>query len=137
LRGYAIDGAQGPKNITVVNNIFINSGETTLKFSEDLGEHTIFNNVLFSSSGSMTMGSSNFDSDYNIVSSGATLYGSHSFTSTESALFVGGGDYHLRSGSPAIDAGIGSFNSISAPTTDLEGSSRPQGSGYDIGAYEY
>ena len=41
-------------------------------------------------------------------------------------------DYHLGEGSPAIDAGL----AIPWLTTDLEGASRPQGSGYDIGAYE-
>lgn len=42
------------------------------------------------------------------------------------------GDYHLRSGSPAVDAGY----AASAPTVDLEGTARPQGSGVDIGCYE-
>ena len=42
-------------------------------------------------------------------------------------------DFHLQSGSPAIDAGT----SIGAPTTDFDGNTRPQGSGYDIGPYEY
>jgi hypothetical protein len=41
-------------------------------------------------------------------------------------------DYHLRPGSPAVDTG----RPISWLTTDLEGNPRPQGSGYDIGAFE-
>jgi len=45
----------------------------------------------------------------------------------------GSGDYHLKSTSPAIDKG----SSGSAPTTDLSGNPRPQGAGYDIGAYEF
>jgi len=47
--------------------------------------------------------------------------------------FVGSGDYHLQAGSPCIDAGT----SDGAPTEDLEGNTRPQRSGYDMGAYEY
>ena len=43
------------------------------------------------------------------------------------------GDYHLSSGSLCIDAGT----ATNAPTGDFEGTSRPQGSGFDIGAYEY
>ncbi len=39
----------------------------------------------------------------------------------------------LLSGSPAIDAGI----ATGAPTTDQRGVTRPQGSGVDIGAYEF
>lgn len=42
------------------------------------------------------------------------------------------GDYHLASGSPAIDSGTAS----GAPQTDLEDHPRPAGSGYDMGAYE-
>jgi parallel beta-helix repeat protein len=42
------------------------------------------------------------------------------------------GDYHLQAGSPCIDAGVDL-----GVTDDLDGISRPQGDGYDIGAYEY
>jgi len=48
-------------------------------------------------------------------------------------LFVGGGNYHLTANSPCIDTGT----SNGAPDTDLEGNSRPQGAGYDMGAYEF
>ena len=43
------------------------------------------------------------------------------------------GDFHLQSGSPAIDNG----SSSNAPSIDLEYNSRPLGSSFDIGAYEY
>lgn len=42
-------------------------------------------------------------------------------------------DLHLRAGAPAIDAGSATL----APTRDVEGTPRPQGAGFDIGAYEY
>jgi hypothetical protein len=42
-------------------------------------------------------------------------------------------DYTLQSGSPCIDTGT----SDGAPDTDILGVARPQGSGYDMGAYEY
>lgn len=45
----------------------------------------------------------------------------------------GSGDYHLKNTSPAIDTGT----SNGAPTTDYDGSQRPQKNGFDIGAYEY
>jgi hypothetical protein len=41
-------------------------------------------------------------------------------------------DYHIGAGSAAIDQGIGA-----GVATDLDGDSRPQGGGYDIGADEY
>jgi len=42
-------------------------------------------------------------------------------------------DFHLSPESPAIDAG----NAIATVTEDFDGTSRPQGGGWDIGAYEY
>lgn len=43
-----------------------------------------------------------------------------------------GGDYHLAPASEAIDAGT----AAGAPDHDFDGTARPQGAGYDIGAYE-
>jgi parallel beta-helix repeat protein len=42
-------------------------------------------------------------------------------------------NYHLSSGSPCVDRGT----STGAPSEDLDGESRPNGSGYDIGADEH
>ena len=42
-------------------------------------------------------------------------------------------EFRLQSTSPAINAGI----SILEVTTDIDGTPRPQGTAYDIGAYEY
>ena len=42
-------------------------------------------------------------------------------------------DFHLQQSSPAIDKG----SSINAPSNDFDGNLRPQGAGYDLGAYEY
>lgn len=44
----------------------------------------------------------------------------------------GGGDYRLKASSPAIDKGL----AANAPSKDIDGQSR-QGSGVDIGAYEF
>lgn len=42
-------------------------------------------------------------------------------------------DLHLKSGCLAIDSGT----STNAPSTDFDGVARPQGTGFDIGAYEF
>lgn len=47
-------------------------------------------------------------------------------------LFVGGGDFHLLPGSPCIDTGTGE----GFPVADIEGTARPQGWYWDMGAYE-
>jgi hypothetical protein len=44
-----------------------------------------------------------------------------------------GGDYHLQSTSPAINSGT----NMNAPNNDFDSITRPQGSAYDIGAYEF
>jgi len=59
----------------------------------------------------------------------------HNLFNTTDPKFVNAsaGDFHLLPGSPAIDAGVALPN----VTHDLDGIPRPQGEGYDIGAYEY
>jgi hypothetical protein len=42
-------------------------------------------------------------------------------------------NFHLQSGSPAINTGA----MLSGFSTDKDGITRPQGSGWDIGAYKY
>jgi hypothetical protein len=51
----------------------------------------------------------------------------------ENAQPPGKPDLHLKAGSPAIDVGTAD----GAPDTDLDGNSRPNGQGYDMGAYEH
>jgi Ricin-type beta-trefoil lectin domain-like len=46
-------------------------------------------------------------------------------------------DFALTEGSAAIDRGIASLNSLQSPNVDQRGTSRPQGSGIDIGAVEF
>jgi parallel beta-helix repeat protein len=58
----------------------------------------------------------------------------HSFVATPAALFVdaGGGNYALSATSPALDTG----ETRDDVPTDIVGVLRPQGAGFDIGAYE-
>ena len=162
LRGYQIDGAQGPKNLQIYNNTFIVPAEVTswaVKLTEDSGGHTIFNNILLkegSSGGSVCVTDNKFLSDTNITGDRMSIdsensvislatwkrltgQDANSTTSSSAALFVNpfSADYHLRKGAPAINAGRASLNSVAAASTDLEGRARPQGPAYDIGAYEY
>jgi hypothetical protein len=125
------------KNVTAVHNIFADIQYHGIGF-RDGASGVVQNNIFYNA------GSNYWASD------GGTVQGSHNILySTDDAidpqdfpndlvnkdpLFVspGADDYHLLADSPAIDAGlnVGVIN-------DLDGNLRPQGSGYDIGAYEF
>lgn len=51
----------------------------------------------------------------------------------ENYIRTGGGNYHLKNGSPAIKAGSPAY----APPFDIEGKPRPKQDGIDIGAFQY
>ena len=53
------------------------------------------------------------------------------------AVFISSGNYLLKSGSPAIDAGTFPVAVATIPNTDLGGNPRYFGGGIDLGAYEY
>jgi len=54
-------------------------------------------------------------------------------TSNDEFADEGSNDFHLKAGAQSIDAGT----VIAVVTVDYDGVSRPQGSSYDIGAYEF
>jgi parallel beta-helix repeat protein len=51
-------------------------------------------------------------------------------------LFIGGDSYSLLADSPCIDAGISSYQGHDAPGSDIVGTTRALGTGFDMGAYE-
>ncbi len=127
IRGFRIDASEGSKNLVIVNNTMVGN-ESALKISEDLGGHIIFNNIMVDNDNGIMLDSSNYTGSSNMVNS-----------ANPSDLFVdhNRGDYRLRLGSQAIDTGRSTFSGESAPTLDLSGGIRPQGGGYDLGAFEY
>jgi hypothetical protein len=157
---FQIDGAAGSKNNLIINNTIVQASDArwAINIQNASTGNTVTNNILYNANGahgSIDISAdslSGFKSDYNVVvdrftttdgnsvltlANWQTQTGQdlHSIISTPSALFVDStnNNYHLSSTSPAIDKGT----SKNAPTTDLEGNSRPQGQGIDIGAYEY
>ncbi|MEP0859803.1 MAG: discoidin domain-containing protein [Ignavibacterium sp.] len=98
----------GEASTTSIVRVFNNSGTT------------VANNLFYDKDDSMT----------NISNSGTNTNNIEG-----DPLFVdrAASNFRLTSGSPAINQGISS----SIVTNDLDGNARPQGSAYDIGAYEY
>lgn len=114
-------------------------------------DNPLYSIVQYCSSGVSCIGSGNSVRNNVVYANGRGVVmkvGSAAGTIEADPQFVnfrvdGSGDYRLKSTSPAIDRGMASTPPDSrgvvtyAPTTDLGGNRRPQGSGFDIGAYEF
>jgi hypothetical protein len=123
-------------NVNVYNNIVYNtlrSLDVVSSSNVNINSNTLRNQIYISSSTGVvirnTVGTS--------INDGSGSTKDHNWlTDTQgSAGFVNeaGHDYHLQSSSPLINAGT----AIGAPAFDFDGIPRPQGAGYDIGAFEY
>jgi hypothetical protein len=157
IRAYAIDAAEGPRGLVIVNNtILVPSGAGwCVRITEDLGDNAVWNNILLNEgdNGSIGLdGTAGFASAHNAVVDVFTPdrddtlldlagwqalgYDEGSFVTTPAALFTdaAGGDFSLIDGAPAVDAGLASFLGLDAPTTDLAGTARVPPP--DMGAYE-
>ena len=156
---YRIDAAAGSSGNLVANNTIVQAsdGRWALNINSGSTNNTVVNNILYTNHffrGSITISPDSlpgFTSDYNVVMDRFTTDDGnsvktlnqwqaetgqdlHSIIATPSELFddVAANDYHLSASSPALDRGT----SLRAPARDFEGTARPQGSGYDIGADE-
>jgi VCBS repeat-containing protein len=113
-------------NVSIQNNIFYEPNDSAIRFNqEDNYDVIVRNNLVYPDIDIILDNSYTSTSHPGIVLSENIVNQDPGFKNAASR------DYHLQSGSPAIDAGL------PAVLKDIEGTSRPQGSGYDIGAYEY
>jgi parallel beta-helix repeat protein len=156
---YQIDGG-GPStgNLVANNTVLVASdGRWALNIQDGAINNTVYNNILWNAHsfrGTLDISEDSlpgYAADYNAVMDRFTTDGgdsvltlaqwrqqtgqdAHSFASTPGALFVdaGGDDYQLTATSPALDAGT----ALADVPTDIVGVARPQGSGFDVGAYE-
>ncbi len=90
-----------------------------------VSNNLVANNVFF---GTPSMGTG-----FNNIMLGAITNFSTFFVDVSNLALPGNLDLHLLAGCAAIDAG----DSLYAPRLDFDGAVRPQGAGFDIGAYEY
>ena len=139
-------GGGGNSHLTIVNNVFANDlsigpypGGVGL---EDCPNSIVMNNIFYdqppyylSVEGTSQQG---LQAGHNLIyrsdglESQGTQYPGDVWGLDPLLANPGEGNFHLKSGSPAIDTGA----SLSQVTNDYDGNSRPRGSGYDIGAFE-
>lgn len=113
-------------NTSVYNNTIYNNGPyagINVQYIE--GDVTIRNNILYSNA----QGSIRNDGGF---IAGAIIQ-DHNLTANPLFVNPGAADFHLQSTSAAKDAGV----TLAGVPTDIAGALRPQGTGYDIGAYEF
>ncbi len=157
---YQEDGAVCSHHNRVLNNTVLMPADgrwAIILGADDCTDNQIGNNILYSDHeyrGSINLPASHvpgLQSDHNLIVDRFTTddsesvislaewqalgYDAHSSLADPQSLFVdpAGDDYHLRPGSPAIDAGA----ALPEVGADLEGRPRPAGAAFDIGAYEY
>jgi hypothetical protein len=154
VSGVAMAGIQqwhGATASTIVNNTSFHNKIGILLGQGDAGTTTgsannyVANNIAYDNVGygiieAGLMGGNNRYANNLVARSGVAwkVKGTVTGSISSDPLFVnyqanGSGDYHVHSGSPAIDRGT----STKAPTIDFAGVARPRGAAVDIGAYEY
>ena len=112
----------------IYNNIFSKSANPAMRIDDNWSK-IICNYNIFNVD---TLGIINETDKIITLASWRTATGYDLNSIDANPLFVHELDFHLNTGSPAIDAGINS-----GLTNDFEGTIRPVNSLYDIGAYEY
>jgi parallel beta-helix repeat protein len=157
---YRIDAGGSAINNVIAHNTVLQAsdGRWAINITNASTGNAVFNNILFNAHsfrGSITVSADSvpgLTSDYNVVMDrfstddgdtrltlaqwrAATGQDLHSLIAVPADLFVNAAanDYHLKSTSPARDAGL----TLAEVTSDRDGVPRPSGPGVDIGAYEF
>ena len=142
-RGPGIGLYSGTGNIAY-NNLIWNNQEQGIIVDYGAYNTKIYNNTIYSNSsdgirigrGTETEIKNNIvynNTRGTISNSGTNTITSNNLTTNPGFVDALNEDFHLQTGSSAIDAGT----TLGDVIDDFDGKARPQGSDYDIGAYEY
>jgi len=142
VAGWGEPGAAHPmQDLLIINNTIYANGTTEwgcgVSVENSEADSIIVRNNIFSSNTTDQISTEAYGSglvvDYNLIDGPTTVYGASYQEGDPLFVDVTCGNFHLTAGSPAIDNG----SSDQAPSDDFDGVSRPQGSAWDIGAFEY
>jgi parallel beta-helix repeat protein len=123
----------------VYNNVIYNSRGSGLNSQSYGGRY--YNNTSYGNNVGLEIGKSGGEyrnnilynnHETNIADKGSNTL-SNNLTTNPRFVNAAAGDFHLQAGSPAIDRGV----TVSKVSTDCDKKPRPQGAGFDMGAYEY
>ncbi|MEK7702513.1 MAG: right-handed parallel beta-helix repeat-containing protein [Nitrospirota bacterium] len=121
-------------NNVIVNNTVIEPRIAGIRITDNAKGNVIFNNLIITQNSppiadEVGGGQNQIDTASNLTLRGAI----------PANFFIDASqnNYHLKSGSPAIDAGKATYQAKVAPAIDFEGISIPQGTRIDQGAFEY
>lgn len=117
IRGFRIDGQQGPGGMVIINNTFVQNGDTATRFTDDVGGHILFNNLVVDNTSNV----------FDIEESSPQLAGN--VFEDEAAR-----DYRITANSGAVDLGVETLGGQTAPADDLNGFTRMNSP--DVGAFE-
>ncbi len=118
-----------PSNSNVVaNNTVYEPRIACIRLTNGSTANKIFNNVLVASTLDRTIAD---ESGGNYIDSASNIR-----RTSKSGLFVSATDYHLATSSPALNIGLATYQSASAPLVDIDGVPRPQAARHDAGSYE-
>ncbi len=144
--GYTNTGSSGGGAILVYNNTLYDCGARgglngggagaigSIATSNGLSM-LVKDNVIYQNTNELYLeqGDTALTCDHNLFYSVGGAPSQCTSTVNSSPSFVSlGSDFHPQTGSPAIDAGVNT-----GVVTDKDGVIRPQGTAYDLGAYEY
>jgi hypothetical protein len=132
-------GSHLKTNCRYINNVVGGQANVCFKVTDkdsSFDDLIVRNNIFAGEVGFYTtdlrLGNQHVDHNLFDVSS-STYYGAGSVNGSPRFVDAAHGNFHLLANSPAINAGSSTY----APTVDFDGIHRPQGSAFDIGAFEY